>query len=119
MKVVSVLALKCVILPSHYEGIKLRLALFAVTEKAYTDAFPVTTIHGEGVSFCIVDAVGAIEELMAILLAVVGDTEPQLWELSLFNDLPFTMSLDENALFAESYAAKSLARTKQSCIAVA
>ena len=113
------LGTKSVELPSHYEGIKLRVTLFAVTEKADADAFPVTTFHGEGFGRGIVDAVGAIGELMAILLAVVGDTEPQLWELSLFNDLPFTMSLDENALFAESYAAKSLARTKQSCIAVA
>ena len=106
------LGTKSVELPSHYEGIKLRVTLFAVTEKADADAFPVTTFHGEGFGRGIVDAVGAIGELVAILLAVVGDAKPQLWEFSLFNDLPFTMNLDENALFTEPNAAKSLARTE-------
>jgi hypothetical protein len=106
------LGTKSVELPSHYEGIKLRTTLFAVTEKAYADAFPVTTFHGEGFGRGIVDAVGAIGELVAILLAVVGDAKPKLREFSLFDNLSFAVSLNENALFTEPNAAKSLARTE-------
>ena len=113
------LGTKSVELPSHYEGIKLRVTLFAVTEKADADAFPVTTFHGEGFGRGIVDAVGAIGELVAILLAVVGDAKPKLREFSLFDNLSFAVSLNENAFFAESNATKSLARTKQSSKAVA
>ena len=53
------------------------LSALSVTEHAHTDAFPIASAQGEGITcFYEVDAISAVGKLVAISLTVVVDAHP-------------------------------------------
>ena len=98
----------------------------AIAEEADTDALPIAATHGEAVaSRDEVLAVGAIIELMAVVLTVVGDPEVDGgWGFRIgadrrVDDLPLAVGLDEDALRTDADASEQLARTEETRMAVA
>ena len=76
-----------------------------VAEEADTDTFPIATSHGEGIAGREIGfAISAVEVLVAILLAVVGDLEVETGEGAWQDKPAMAVLLDENAVFAEADA---------------
>ena len=76
-----------------------------VAEEANADAFPIATSHREGVASREISfAISAIEVLVAILLAVVGDLEVETGEGAWLDKPAMAVLFDENASFAETDA---------------
>ena len=91
-----------------------------VTEETDTDALPIATSHREGVAsrekgF----AISAVEVLVAVLFAVVGDLEIETGEGAWQDKCAITVLFDENAVFTEADASEQLARAEETGIAVA
>ena len=78
-----------------------------VAEEANADAFPVATLHREGIAGRKIGfAISAVEVLVAILLAVVGDLEVETGEGAWLDQCAMAVLFDENASFAEADACK-------------
>ena len=76
-----------------------------VTEKADTDAFPIATSHGEGIAGWEISlSVSAVEVLVAVLLAVVGNLEVETGESARLDKPAIAVLFDEYAVFAETDA---------------
>jgi len=96
------------------------LAIISIAEETDTDAFPIATSHGECIAYLAeTDTIDAVGELVTICLTVVVDAQPEFLELSFRDDLTLALSLDEDAVFAETDTTESLATTKETSIAVA
>ena len=98
----------------------------AIAEHADTDALPVAATHRETVaSRDEVLTIGAIIELMAVVLTVVLDSEVdgsrnvRMGYNSNVDDLLLAVGLDEDALRTDADATEQLTRTEEPCIAVA
>ena len=100
--------------------VEMGLAGGAVAEESDTDALPIAAPHGEGVA-CLHEmlAVKAVGELMAVLLTVVGDAQPEPVKLPAAHNLPLTTRLHEDALRTEADAAEQLAAAEEPSTAVA
>lgn len=91
-----------------------------VTEEADADAFPIATSHREGVASREIGfAISAIEVLVAVLFAVVGDLEIETGEGAWLDQCAMAVLLDENAVFTEADASEEFARAEEAGIAVA
>ena len=102
------------------KSIKLCHSIGAIAEEADTDALPIAATHGEAVaSRDEVLAVGAIIELMAILLAIVCNSEVDRgWVFWIdsnvrVNNLALAVGFDEDALRTDADASEQLARTEE------
>ena len=102
------------------ESIEKCHSIGAVAEKADTYAFPIATSHGEGIaSWEIGLAISAVEVLVAVLLAVVGNLEVETGKGAWLDKPAKAVLFDEYAVFAETDACEQLARAKETGIAVA
>ena len=91
-----------------------------IAEEADADALPVTTSHREGVAGREISfAISAVEVLVAVLFAIVGNLEIETGEGARQNECAMAVLLDENAVFAETDACEQLARAEETGIAVA
>jgi len=100
--------------------VKLSLTIGAVAEETDTDALPVATSHGKGVAGReIAIAISAVEVLVAILFAVVGNLEVKTGEGARLDERAMAVLFDENAVFAETDACEQLAGAEETGIAVA
>ena len=106
--------------------VKIRHSIGTIAEHADTDALPIAATHRETVaSRDEVLTIDAVIELMAVVLAVVRDSEVdgsrnfRMGYNSCVNDLPLAVGLDEDALRTDADATEQLTRTEESCIAVA
>ena len=85
--------------------VKLSLTVGAVAEDADADALPIAASHGKGIAGREIGfAISAVEVLVAILLAVVGDLEVETREGAWLDKPAMAVLLDENAVFAETDA---------------
>ena len=80
--------------------VELCLSIVAITEQSCANALPIATSHRE----CLacrneVFTIDAIGKLMAILLAIVCHTKPDLSKFSLLYQLPLSTSLDIYTVF--------------------
>ena len=76
-----------------------------VAEETNADAFPIATLHREGIAgreICF--AISAVEVLVAILLAVVDDLEVETGEGAWLDQCAMAVLFDEYAVFAETDA---------------
>ena len=78
-----------------------------VTEETDTDALPIATSHGEGVAGREISfAISAVEVLVAVLFAVVGDLEIETGERAWLDQCAMAVLFDENAVFTEADASE-------------
>ena len=71
-------------------------------------------MHGERRTCrLVIQSIGAVIELVAVGLTIVGDAEPKLLEATLLDKGTLLIDFDENAFFAETDASELFARTEK------
>ena len=100
--------------------VELCLSIGAIAEQSRADAFPIAASHGEDLaSRQEVLAIETIEELVEVLLIVVGHSKPYFLETAFHDELALATSLYADALFRQTDASEELARAEETSKAVA
>ena len=100
--------------------VELCLSIGAIAEQSRTDALPIAASHGEDLaSRQEVLAIETIEELVEVLLIVVGHSKPYFLETAFHDELALATSLYADALFRQTDASEELARAEETSKAVA
>ena len=78
-----------------------------IAEETDADALPIATSHREGVASREISfAISAVEVLVAVLFAVVGDLEIETGEGARLDQCAMAVLFDENAVFTEADASE-------------